>query len=119
MNLGLSLLRDNDYSDELCEWSAAKVSREFRKRWKPGCTISAVVAEMQRAGLIKPTVIVPEFAEGLTPSASSGPTEYASERREREREEQREERRRLRAEWESRRYGGTCWPLLRLVGLLA
>ncbi len=117
LNLGLSLLRDNDFNDDLTEWSAAKVSREFRKRWKPGCTIGSVVAEMQRAGLIKLTVVVPEFAAGLTPSAGDGPSEYASERRDRERAEQREERRRLREEWECRRYGGTCWPLLRLIGI--
>ena len=112
------MLRDNEYDDRLTDWSAARVSMEFVKRWKPGIRIVDVVRAMQSEELVRGDLVVPEFAEGFTPIAREGPTEDAEERRLRERAEWREERDRLRRERDRRRYG-SVWPLLAWVGLAA
>lgn len=94
LNLGLFTLARHDYDPELAEWAAGRASREFCKRWSPGRTVRAVVAELQREGLVPARVRVPRRVRGWRPPTDFGECETPAERRERERRE-----------WEWRRYG--------------
>lgn len=75
LNLGLFTLAENNNDGREAEWSAARASREFIRRWIPGKTVGMVVEELKRLGYVPEGVVVPLDVVGETPAAIEDPCE--------------------------------------------